>query len=185
MGEAAKRIATYADIEALPPNVVGEIIDGELHTMPRPAPQHAVACTNLSTWSNARFGFGDGGPGGWRIIVEPELHLGADILVPDIAGWRRARMQELPREPYISVVPDWICEVISPSTQRHDRVRKMTRYAHHTVPYAWLLDPEARLLEVFQLAGAIWMRIAVHEENDVVRAAPFEDVELHLGLLWP
>ena len=185
MGEAAKRIATYADIEALPSNLVGELIGGELYTMSRPSPKHAIAGSNLLTWSNTRFGFGDGGPGGWLIMMEPELHLRADVLVPDIAGWKRTRMPELPDEAHITTVPDWVCEVLSPSTQRHDRAKKMTRYAIHGVPYAWLIDPLAKLLEVFQLNGDVWTRIAVFEENDMVRAAPFQEVELSLGLLWP
>ena len=150
MGEAAKRIATYADIEALPSNLVGELIGGELYTMSRPSPKHAYAQGRLMGWTSLQFDLHGGGPTGWWILPEPELHLRTDVLVPDIAGWKRTRMPELPDEAHITMVPDWVCEVLSPSTQRHDRAKKMTRYAIHGVPYAWLIDPLAKLLEVFQ-----------------------------------
>lgn len=154
MGEAAKRIATYTDIEALPPGLVGEIIDGELHTMPRPPPNNLNAQSCLLSWTNSRFQMGNGGPGGWWIMVEPELHLGSDVLVPDIAGWRRERMPRLPRSTFLSLVPDWICEVLSPSTASYDRVKKH------------------------------WIWIAAHADDERVRVAPFEEAELGLSDLW-
>lgn len=184
MGEAAKRIATYADLEALPPNVVGEIIDGELHTMPRPAPRHAVAHGALITWSTGHFRFGNQGSGEWWILPEPELHLGGHVLVPDIAGWRKSRMPVLPETAFFSLAPDWICEVLSSSTQVADRGRKMDIYARESVQFAWLLDPIARLLEVYELDKHRWYRCATHSENDRVRVPPFQEVELDLALLW-
>lgn len=184
MGEAAKRIAAYADIEALPPNIVGEIIDGELHTMPRPTPRHGRVQLKLGTWSDSHFDAGNDGPTGWWILPEPEVHLGSDVLVPDLAGWRRSRLPQLPTDTHLSVVPDWVCEVLSPSTQGYDRARKMTRYAVHGVSWAWLVDPLAELLEVFKLTGSVWVRVAAHEGAEVVRVAPFEEAELSLSVLW-
>lgn len=184
MGEVAKRIATYADIEALPPNLVGEIIDGELHTMSRPSPRHARAHLRLATWSSASFDRGNGALDGWWIFSEPEIHLRNDVVVPDIAGWRKSSMRELPETAFFTQPPDWICEVLSPSTQSFDRARKMSLYARERVAYAWLLDPLARLLEAFELSGDVWTRFAVHEGSEVVRVKPFEASALDLGDLW-
>lgn len=184
MAEPAKRLASYADIEALPPHLVGEIIDGELFTMSRPGPLHAEAQASVLSWSKFRFGFGEGGPGGWWILTEPELRLHNDIVVPDVAGWRKTRLPQLPSETYFSLVPDWVCEVLSPSTQSHDRARKMTLYAREGVRYAWLVDPLAHLLEVFELSGRFWSRVAAHTGAEIVRVPPFEEVELPLGMLW-
>ena len=179
-----RRRATYADIEALPENKVGEIVDGELHVSPRPASLHARASSRLTSRLNPPFDEGIGGPGGWIILVEPELHFpGMQVVVPDLAGWRRERMPELPDVAHFTLAPDWLCEVLSESTTRFDRVKKMPLYARMGVKNIWLADPRARTLEVYRLAGSDWLLVATFTEGKV-RAEPFDAIELELGALW-
>ncbi len=183
--DPAKRRATLEDLAEVPEHLVGEIIDGVLETSPRPSPPHAVAHSGLQSLVGGPFGFGaGGGPGGWWILTEPELHLGPDVLVPDLAGWRRERMPEMPETAWFELAPDWICEVVSPSTARIDRVRKLPIYAREAVAWAWLLDPLAESLEVFQLVDGSWVLHTTHASDEVVRAEPFTAVELPLSLLW-
>jgi Uma2 family endonuclease len=179
-----KSEATYADIEGLPENVVGEIIDGELVVSPRPAPRHARAATRLITVLGPPFDVGRGGPGGWVFLVEPELHLRNDVLVPDLAAWRRERMPEVPDPVGITVAPDWLCEVLSPSTSMRDRTKKMRIYKREGVRHLWLLDPTDRTLEAYALDGKSWRHIDTFAEDERVRVEPFEAIELELGLLW-
>jgi Uma2 family endonuclease len=186
------RRATYADLEAVPANKVAELIRGALHVMPRPAPQHARASTRLTIQIGGPFDMGRGGPGGWVILDEPELHFpdptepGAiDALVPDLAGWKRARMPALPATAYFTTVPDWICEVLSPSTEEVDREEKMPIYAREGVRHAWLIDPVAKTLEVYTLsADGEWSEPVRYRDEEVVRAVPFEAIELNLAALW-
>ncbi len=153
MAEAiAARRATYADVLATPAHLIAEVIDGELYAQPRPSTRHAQAATVLGEVLGPPFRRGRGGPGGWLFLYEPELHLGPepDIVVPDLAGWRRERMPALPDAAYLTLPPDWLCEVISPSTQAHDRTRKLPLYRRETVPHLWLVDPLAETLEVYR-----------------------------------
>ena len=143
--------ATYQDVLDAPAHQVAEIIDGLLHTHPRPAPPHTLASSALGNDLGNPFQFGRGGPGGWWILDEPELHLGEDILVPDLAGWRRERMPEQPDTPYFTLAPDWACEVLSASTRRLDLQGKRPVYARGGVAYRWLVDPTDRTLEAFEL----------------------------------
>ena len=185
MADPACRIARYEDILALPENLVGEILAGELHTHPRPAPRHARAYSALtgSLWNP--FDDGVGGPGGWWIIDEPEVHLGEHVLVPDIAGWRRERMPELPETAWFELAPDWVCEILSPSTARTDRALKVPIYAREGVSHLWLVDPDARTLEVFQLQdNGHWLLLETLKEDDPVQQPPFEAVSFSLGTLW-
>ena len=184
MVSTAKKSATYADLCALPDNVVGEIVAGELHVSPRPALPHARAAGGIFGDLSGPFDRGKGGPGGWLLLLEPELHLGADIVVPDLAGWRRERMPEMPLEAYATVTPNWVCEVLSPSTARFDRGQKLAVYASAGVEHVWLVDPLAQLQEVLALDGASWRIVAVHQANAVVRAVPFDAIELELAALW-
>lgn len=174
----------YARLAALPENLVGEILDGELHTQPRPAGPHSRAETMVATEVAGPFDRGRGGPGGWWILIEPELHLGGHVLVPDIAGWRRERMPQIPQDHRFTVVPDWVCEVVSPSTARKDRITKMRIYAEQGVAHCWLIDPLARTLETYSLRDASWQRDGAFEGEEKVRAAPFEAVELELAGWW-
>jgi len=169
----------------LPSNQVGEIVGGELFASPRPAGPHARVTSKLAGKLDGPFDGGDGGPGGWIILYEPELHLGDAVLVPDLAGWRRERMPFVPEELVaFEIAPDWICEVLSPSTGTLDRVRKMPVYAREGVPFAWLLEPIQRTLEVFQLQGQQWHTVGTWEGDVKVRAVPFDAIELDLSSLW-
>jgi Uma2 family endonuclease len=179
-----KRPATYADIEALPEHLVGEILDGELIVSPRPASPHAVAATRLTVELGGPFDRGKGGPGGWVILDEPELHFGAQVMVPDLAGWRRERMPRIPDVPFFEMAPDWICEVLSPSTARVDRSRKMRHYARARVQHVWLLDPLATTLEIYRLDGDGWRLVDTYDGEAKVRPEPFDAVELDLVTLW-
>jgi Uma2 family endonuclease len=184
MYQPKPRSATYADIEALPPNLVGEILFGVLHTHPRPAPKHARASSILGAELTGPFDRGRGGPGGWIILDEPELHLGPHVIVPDIAGWRRERLPKLPDTAYFETPPDWVCEVLSPSTQQIDRTDKLTVYAAFGVGHAWYVDPIARTLEVFVLERGKWVIAATFKDDGAVTAPPFEAHTFSLGALW-
>lgn len=184
-GEGSKRPATYDDLRRLPDHVVGEIIDGELVTSPRPAVRHAAASSSLHSGLYGQFDRrGGGSPGGWVFLFEPELHVAEQVLVPDIAGWRHERMPILPDAPFIDLAPDWICEVLSPSTMAVDRTRKVHHYARAGVGHVWLLDPDPRTLEVLRLEGGAW-RLVTSVAGDVkVAAEPFEAVPVDLGRVW-
>lgn len=187
MAERAQKRATYEDLLAVPERMIAEIVDGDLHTSPRPAPKHSHASSAIGGGLFNEFNRdsgGPGGPGGWLILDEPELHLGDDILVPDIAGWRRERLRESPSEPYMSLPPDWVCEVQSPSTVRMDRVHKKRIYAREGVQYMWLVDPEAETLEVLARSGDFWQEVGLYSGDDKVRAVPFDAVELDLSRWW-
>lgn len=177
--------ATYAELEALPPTKVGELVDGVLYVSPRPAPRHAVAASHLGVELGGPFDRGRNGPGGWLILDEPELQVGdEDVLVPDLAGWRRERMPSLPHGAAFTLVPDWVCEVLSPSTTSLDRAVKLPVYAREGVKGVWFVDPLARTLEVYRLEGPHYVLVATHAALDRVRAEPFEALELELSFLW-
>jgi Uma2 family endonuclease len=180
-----RRRATYEDLCQVPDHKVAEILDGELIVSPRPALRHASASSGLGGYLWPAFHGGRGGPGGWWILDEPELHLADDILVPDLAGWRRERLPAVPDTAYMTLAPDWVCEVISPSTERMDRSRKTRIYAREGVKDLWLLDPLVRTLEVLRLENARWVLMATHSDTDVVRVEPFEAIEIELAALWP
>jgi len=182
-----KRKATYDDVLAAPEHQVAEILDGELFLSPRPATPHARASSRLGALIDGPFDREPGDPaepGGWWILDEPELHLAADVIVPDLAGWRRERMPHIPTAPWIDLAPDWLCETLSPSTAAIDRGRKLRIYAREGVRHVWLLDPLARTLEVLALHGDRWSITAVHDGSDAVRAEPFAAIDLDLARLW-
>jgi Uma2 family endonuclease len=178
------RPATYEDLMEVPDIKVAEIVDAELHVTPRPAPRHAHAGSSLTALIVLPYHHGRGGPGGWFILAEPELHLGRDVLVPDIAGWRRSRMPRLPRTAYFPLAPEWVCEVLSPSTSAFDRAKKLGVYAREGVAHAWLVDPIVQTLEVMRLENGRWVILGTHAGTEVVRADPFADIDLALGDLW-
>ena len=184
--DTARRRATYEDLLRVPDNLIAEIVDGELVTSPRPASPHAqvASAINQDLGPFSRRPGGPGGPGGWWILFEPELHLGADILVLDLAGWRRERMPVLQNVPYFELAPDWVCEVVSPSTARIDRVRKMPIYAREQVGHLWLVDPIMHTLEVYRLEDQRWVVASTHGGAESVRAEPFETVELDMSRWW-
>ncbi|MFT3774175.1 MAG: Uma2 family endonuclease [Minicystis sp.] len=179
-----------AAFEAVPPEMVAEILDGELFTFPRPARPHTRSASRLGMKIGGAFDLGDGGPGGWVILDEPELHLGRgpDKLVPDLAGWTRERMPDALGDEhtpaYYDVAPDWVCEVISPRTERTDRSKKMRIYRREGVRHIWLLTPLSQTLEVYRLENRNWILLETYEGDAKVRPEPFEAVQLDLSTLW-
>ena len=184
MGDPALRRATYDDLLRAPPHVVAEIVAGVLITHPRPEALHARASSRLGAELDGPFDRGRGGPGGWLLLDEPELHLQADVLVPDLAGWRRERMPTLPDTAAFELAPDWVCEVLSPSTEAIDRADKMPIYAREGVGHVWLVDPVTRTLEAFQREGERWLLLGTWRNEALVRVEPFEAFELELAGLW-
>ena len=184
MGNVVVQNATHEDLMRVPEHCVAEIIDGALYSMPRPASPHASASSRLGVLVGGPFDLGSGGPGGWVILDEPELHLGSDVIVPDLAGWRRERMPKVPNVLFFEQSPDWVCEVLSPSTRKVDRSRKVRIYAREGVGHLWFLDPIAHTLDIYRLAGGQWTIVEMFTDDDVVRAEPFEAIELNLALLW-
>jgi Uma2 family endonuclease len=179
-----KRRATYQDVIDAPENMIAEIIDGELHLSPRPAGPATSVATVLTGELEPRFGRGKGGPGGWIILLEPELHLADDVLVPDLAGWRRDRMSVVPDDVQFKIVPDWVCEVLSPSTEKRDRIQKMQIYARAGVKHLWLVHPRRRSLEAFRLHEGKWLLIATLVDDERGHIEPFDAIELDLPALW-
>jgi Uma2 family endonuclease len=184
MGDPAVRQATYEDLLQAPEHLVAEILNGQLYTHPRPAPRHSRASSILGGKFTEPFDLGRGGPGGWWILDEPELHLGSDVLVPDLAGWRRERMPELPETAWFEFSPDWVCEILSPGTAQTDRSIKMPLYAKNEVGHLWLVDPLIRTLEAYELKGSHWSLITTLKDEDQVRLPPFDAIEFPLGDLW-
>ena len=182
MAARVREHATYEDLLQVPDTMVAELIEGELYASPRPAMPHADAASELV--SILRTAFGRRGSGGWHIVFEPELHLERNVLVPDIAGWRVERVPVMPRTAAISIPPDWVCEVLSHSTARIDRAKKLPIYAHHGVAHAWLVDVDEQYLEVKRLIDGRWSDIAIFTGADKVRAEPFEAIEIDMTLVW-
>ncbi len=180
-----RRKATYQDVLDAPAHKVAEVVDGTLYTHPRPAIRHSLARSALGATIGGPFVFGDGGPGGWWIIDEPELHLGEDIVVPDIAGWRIETMTEDMEGDYFTQPPEWVCEVLSPTTSRLDRTKKRAVYTRERVSDLWFVDPDARILEGFELRGDCWVLRATLFDNALVSLPPFDAISFPLDRLWP
>lgn len=185
MAEAAARRATYADLEAVPDHLVAEIVDGLLETHPRPRPRHAMAAAELAGELTPPFGRGRGGPGGWIFMIEPEVHLGSHVVVPDLAGWRRERMPTEPETAWIETPPDWVCEILSPATARLDRGPKRRIYAEAGLAHLWLLDPGDGVLEAFTLTAGQWLLTSTVQRGETVAAPPFDAVPFALDDLFP
>ena len=184
MNEPTRRLAIYDDILALPEGVVGEVLNGSLYTHPRPAPRHARAYSALGGNLGGLYDWGSGGPGGWWVLDEPELHLGGDVIVPDLAGWERSRLPTLPETAWFELAPDWACEILSPSTARIDRTLKMALYAREAVAYLWLVDPDARMLETYRLHEGHWLLLTTLKDDDEVCQPPFDTASFPLASLW-
>jgi Uma2 family endonuclease len=178
-----------AAYEALPQGTPAALLDGELHLLPRPRPTHLFVTANLTADLIDPFQRARRGPGGWFILDEPELHLGPrpDRLAPDLAGWRRERLPELPETAAFTLAPDWVCEVLSPGGERFDRIKKARVYAREGVRHYWIIDPIAQTLEVLRNEHGQWLQLASYavEEGDLlIRAEPFDAIELELDGLF-
>lgn len=184
MAEAVPKPATYEDLLSVPDILVAEIIYGVLHTHPRPAPRHARASSSLGFEVGSPYDKGSGGPGGWWILDEPECHLGDDIFVPDIAGWRKENMPKLPETAWFELAPEWVCEVLSPSTARLDRAEKMPLYAHYGVKYIWLVDPDLKTLEAYKNVNGQWVLLTTLDNDKDVSVEPFDAISFSLSALW-
>ena len=191
MGPPARKDATYEDVLNAPEGFVAEILAGELHMSPRPRYSHAVAAVSIASDLDGPFRRGRGGPGGWWILPEPELHLGRTVArsvvaVPDVAGWRRERLPAIPDTVGFTVRPDWVCEIVSPgpANTRRDRVLKPAIYAEAQVPHLWLVDPVGQLLEVYRLKEGVYVRVGAFAGADLVRAEPFDAIEVAVGTLF-
>jgi Uma2 family endonuclease len=180
------RRATYEDVLRAPENLTAEVLDGELHLTPRPARAHLMSASGLGSFLFGAFHVGAGGPGGWTIIDQPELHLGPDIVVPDIGGWREGGLVHRADvdEAFITVVPDWVCEILSPGTLRVDRMKKMPIFARERVGHVWLVDPRARTVEVFRHAGEGYVLVGTLGGDDGLTAEPFEAATIPPAFLW-
>lgn len=187
-GDPLRKRATYQDVLDAPENMVAEVLDGELYVMPRPQRKHTRNASTLGAFLLTTFDLGINGPGGWTLLDEPELHLGPepDILVPDLAGWRDGRLidKEDVDEPFITIVPDWVCEVLSPGTRRTDRMKKMPIFAREKVGHVWLADPAERSIEVFRYGGPGFTLVGTYGGDDAIRAEPFEAVEIAPDFVW-
>lgn len=184
MASPAPRSANYQDLLALPRHLVGELINGQLHAQPRPGGSHAAAASLLGMVLGNPFHRGSGGPGGWIILDEPELHLGGDVLVPDLAGWRRERMPQVPDTPAFELAPDWLAEILSPSTAAIDRADKLPIYARERVQHVWLIDPRIQTLEAFVLDNDRYQLLGTWRGDATLRVPPFEALELELAAIW-
>lgn len=185
MSEPAKKTATYEDLYALPENMIGEIINGELIVTPRPSLDHAHAASSMGGELVPPFGMGrGGGPGGWVILYEPEIYLDDHILVPDLGGWRKERLAGSPKSEWMAIRPDWVCEILSPSTALRDRTMKKCIYETHGVGHLWLVDPVHRTLEIFRLESSCWVPAGVFGGDEKERLEPFQEIEIDLGGLW-
>ncbi|MDR3554212.1 MAG: Uma2 family endonuclease [Syntrophobacteraceae bacterium] len=185
MSEPAKKKATYEDLFSVPENMIGEIIDGELVLQPRPSPKHMNAIKALSLEIVPPYERGQGGgPGGWVFLFETEVRLGESIFVPDLAGWKKERFPARIETNWIPVAPDWVCEVLSPSTALRDRTMKKEIYAQAQVGHLWLVDPHNMTVEVYRLVHGAFDPVGVCGGKDKARLAPFTDIEIDLGSFW-
>ncbi|MFN2442633.1 MAG: Uma2 family endonuclease [Thermoanaerobaculia bacterium] len=184
MTEKARTGATYDDLIDAPEDRIAEMLGGDLYLSPRPALRHSLVISALGADLHDAFDRGRSGPGGWWILDEPELHLGGDVVVPDLAGWRRERLPSIPDAPAMEMVPDWVCEVLSPSTERFDRLQKMPRYALAEVGHLWIVDLPGRRLEVHVRQGIEWRLVESGQASASVSAVPFDAVSIDLSRLW-
>ncbi len=177
--------ATYQDVMDAPPQMVAEIVDGTLYTNRRPAPIYTFASSYFGPIIHSSFGYRYSNPGEWWIIREPEIHLGEDIVVPNWTGFRLERMPEIPMTDYLTMAPDWACEILSPATRKLDLVGKRPIYAREGVRHLWLVDPDAKSLEAFELRGTEWVSIDKRFDEESVSLPPFDAISFNLGYLWP
>jgi len=182
--DRARRIPTLADLDALPRGIKGEIIEGVLYTMTRPRSRHQRTGAMIVSALSGPFDLGQRGPGGWWILPEPGIELpNTPEIAPDLAGWRRERLPVLP-EDALTVVPDWVCEILSPTTRRHNLLVKKPYYAKVGVPHHWIVDPVERTVTAYRLESGRWLELGVYRDNHEARIEPFDAVPLDITSWW-
>lgn len=176
----------YSELTGLPASVTGEILNGQLYAHPRPGGRHVLVAANLGIEIGGPYHRGRGGPGGWWILQEPEVHLALDteVVVPDLAGWRKSRLPQIPESHKFTIVPDWVCEILSPSTASVDLEIKKPLYARYGVQYLWIISPADKHLEAFQLADGEWRRQGLFSVRDSVSVAPFQAIQIQIDELF-
>jgi len=185
MSANPRRLATYADLARLPEGTRAEVIGGEVQLFDSPLPRHGRVQSGLLGSIGGPFDF-DGAPGGWWILPTVDVELGVhDIVSPDVAGWRRERVPKFPASRPIAIVPDWICEIVSPSNERHDTIRKADLYFRCRVPFYWLVRPDERTLQAWRHSELGWIVAGTWTDGDKVGIPPFEAVPLDVGRLFP
>lgn len=185
MADAAARAATFADLDSVPENLRGEVIDGEVVLSPRPLARGGRAQGGLFRFVGGPFDMDPDGPGGWWIVIEPEVEFSEhEVFIPDVVGWRRTTLPTLPKDRPIRVPPDWVCEVLSPSTERYDRIHKADVYLASGVSHYWMLDVEREVLEAYEAGAGRWSRLGAWTRGDRPRIPPFEAVEIPVGALF-
>lgn len=183
--DPARKRPTLADLEALPPGIKGEIIEGVLYTMTRPRAAHQDVCASVAEALRAPFHHERGGPGGWWILPEPGIELpNTPEISPDVAGWKRTTMPSLPKDEAIKIVPDWVCEILSPSTRRHDLLIKRPYYAKIGVQHHWVIDLEAKTLSASRNDKGQWVEIGAFGDEREVKIAPFDAVPIDVAAWW-
>jgi Uma2 family endonuclease len=186
MGQVVtSRKAIYADLEAVHPHLVAEILDGELITHPRPRQRHSRGASRILATLGSPFDIGTTGPGGWKFYSEPEFHFDDHVVVPDVAGFYADRTVEPVDGVYITSVPDWVCEILSPTTEVYDRGSKWRIYHEVKVGHYWLFDPRIRTLEVYEWRKADWLQLGLYTGADIVTARPFDAVAIPLEHFLP
>jgi Uma2 family endonuclease len=184
----AQHAATAADLLAIPePERFHEVIDGELVRKAAPSGPHGRAQSRVVAKIGGPYDRRPGGraPGGWWIVTEVEIELEVrQVYRPDVTGWRRERLPELPDQTPITVRPDWVCEILSESNARNDLVRKMRGYHRAGVPHYWIVDPREQTLTVYRWTAEGFLLALAAERHERVRAEPFADIELFVGSLF-
>jgi len=184
--DPARKAPTLGDLDALPPGIKGEIIEGVLYTMTRPRGPHQAVALDIGADLRDPYARGRGGPGGWWILPEPGIELeNTPEIAPDIAGWRRERLAVLPEDAAITVVPDWVCEILSPTTRRHNLLIKKPYYARIGVKHHWIVDLAARAITAHRLESGKWLEIGVWGDEVEARIEPFQEAALDVSRWWP
>jgi Uma2 family endonuclease len=183
----ARKLATIDDLLALPEDARAELIDGVIVPKEAARTRHNYSQAALIEELRGPFQRGRGGPGGWWILPEQMVRISEHRSArADLAGWRHERLASPPWDDrVIDVAPDWVCEILSPSNEGHDRITKADYYTTIGVPYYWLVNPSERILEAYELRDRLWVRTGAYGDTAVARIAPFEAIELDVGALFP
>ncbi len=178
----ALRDTAIADFLAIPEDQRHhEIIDGELVRKAMPSGPHGRAQFRIATEIGGPYDrrAGRGGPGGWIFATEVEIQLEPpNLFRPDVAGWRRERLRQLPKEGPSGERPDWVCEILSPSNKQNDLFKKLRTYRRCQVAHYWIIDPDIEALAVYCWTADGYLLVLTAQGAERIRAEPFDAVEL-------